>query len=83
MYRAFLALSATFALMSAAQAGPLRPDAIAGAARSAAAIHDIHGCHQTWARGPQGWHRHGPGCEARKGIVDQGKRHGKAKKSAT
>ena len=83
MSRALLALSATLVMMPIAQAGPLRLDGIAEVALSAVTLHKVHGCHQKWAHGLQGWHRHGPGCESHKGLVDRSKPQGKAKKTAT
>jgi hypothetical protein len=43
-----------------------------------------HGCHQSWQQsGLQGWHRHGPKCEARQGqgLSDrskQGRKHSRS-----
>jgi len=41
------------------------PGAAKGLAKDAAtanAIQWVHGCHHFCARGPAGWHRHGPRC---------------------
>jgi hypothetical protein len=76
------AILAVFLSVSGAQAAPVSGGVIAQAANTHATIHTIHGCHQTWARGPHGWHRHGPRCEPRHGVTDQRKRRGKTKRLA-
>jgi hypothetical protein len=67
------AIAAALVAIGSAQAVPLSAGASAHPVGSVAIIHTIHGCHQTWAPGRPGWHRHGPRCELRKGLGEQRK----------
>jgi hypothetical protein len=67
------AIAAVLVAIGSAQAVPLSAGARAHPVGFVATIHTIHGCHQTWAPGRQGWHRHGPRCELRKGLGEQRK----------
>jgi hypothetical protein len=50
------------------------PWAVAAAALSAGAAENIHGCHSHYARGIQGWHRHGSDCTLRRDLADSKRR---------
>jgi hypothetical protein len=51
-------------LMGSVNAMPLTSAAkdLRNATMSTDAIQKVHGCHHYCARGPAGWHRHGPLC---------------------
>jgi hypothetical protein len=38
------------------------------------AVEKIHGCHSHYARGLQGWHRHGSDCTLRRDLADSKRR---------
>jgi hypothetical protein len=48
--------------------------AVAAAALSTGAVENIHGCHSHYARGIQGWHRHGSDCTLRRDLADSKRR---------
>ena len=74
------AIAAASVATGSAQAVPLSAGASAHPVGSFAIIHTIHGCHQTWAPGRQGWHRHGPQCELRKGLGEQRRQRPKSQR---
>jgi hypothetical protein len=74
------AIAAALVAVGSARAVPLSAGAPAHPAGSLKIIHTIHGCHQTWAPGRQGWHRHGPQCELRKGVTERSRPRGKGKR---
>jgi hypothetical protein len=61
---------------SGVQAAGIAPGALAAAARSVGGIEEVHGCHSHYARGMQGWHRHGSDCTLRRDLAE-GKRRKK------
>lgn len=50
--------------------------ALAVAALSVGVVEEVHGCHSHYARGMQGWHRHGSDCTLRRDLAE-GKRRKK------
>lgn len=62
---------------SAGQAAPLGGlQTLAAAAQSLGNVEEVHGCHSHYARGMQGWHRHGADCTLRRDLAE-GKRRKK------
>ena len=62
---------------SAGQAAPLGGlQTFAASAQSIGNIEEVHGCHSHYARGMQGWHRHGADCTLRRDLAE-GKRRKK------
>jgi hypothetical protein len=48
--------------------------ALAVSALAAGAVENIHGCHSHYARGIQGWHRHGSDCTLRRDLAESKRR---------
>jgi hypothetical protein len=62
---------------SGGQAAPFGgPQNLAAAAQSLGNVERAHGCHSHYARGMQGWHRHGADCTLRRDLAE-GKRRKK------
>ena len=61
---------------SSAQAAPVSSGshALSDAAVFIATIDRVHGCHRHYAKGMQGWHRHGSDCTLRRDLAESKRR---------
>lgn len=69
MTRALSVFAVCFSLAVIFAMGSLNATPLTGSAKGLASgatvadiIQRVHGCHRACARGPAGWHRHGPRC---------------------
>ena len=68
---AFSALTVVWASSGVQAAGIVQGSrAVAAAAVSAGIVEEAHGCHSHYARGIQGWHRHGADCALKRDLAE-------------